>query len=517
MFRFSALSVVLGATLVSSCSSNDLEIDSNNVSTLLLSSFDEGIRYQGRWLKETAQPPKAGWAGSIIETMFSGSSVILDIDPGSSYEYYRVTLNGVPQGEAFRIEPGRSQIKILDNLSSSDVHHLQVFKETNYGGVSSFYGFTIEEGQVHPLPDLPNNKIAFFGDSNMDGTSLYSEKDSGESGAYYAYPAMVGRMLNAQVRIQANGGATLTNNGNNNVANFLSGYEKNESSDNFTTDFIPNVIVINAGANDIYQISSSNKESTMKARYKAVVDKARDIYGNVPHIVLYNGYGWDKDEPANYTKDLEHELGDSNLSVLHYPWTWEQWHGSMVEHGGQARIITDHILSLNLGFEQVKEADVFNGFGEDGNVANGSFEYVAPGEYNAFGWRYVDDGVVRIESENAYDGSFHIRLIENSQVHQGIDATGDFVSGGAEDDIAYQVTAYIKSDNSGQIELSADFEQQDLYKRANKQSQQFMASQDWQLMSASFTAPKGSWKTYFSLKSINGTVEVDAVNVEIIE
>ena len=112
---------------------------------------------------------------------------------------------------------------------------------------------------------------------------------------------------------------------------------------------------------------------------------------------VYDAYGWDPNEPANYMREAVREVG-GNLSGLLYPWSWEQWHGSMVEHGGQARILADHIASLGLGFSIRQSCDVFDGFGRAFNVANGSFEDIARGGFGAFGWRYFDDGVERIRN-----------------------------------------------------------------------------------------------------------------------
>jgi lysophospholipase L1-like esterase len=482
------------------------------------------LRYTGRWNFDNPAQPWVAWQGSTIEIQFTGaSSITADINPGNSHEYFRVVVDGVAADTVIRLEPGRTSVTLATGLSTHQSHRVTLMKETFYGTNTIFYGFDLPNGTMQSLPPRPALRIEFFGDSNMDGTSLYSEKDqagndplSAESGSYYAFPATVTRMLGAEMNLQAVGGATLTGAGDNTVQNFIFSQDWYNQDPNYRSHFNPHVIVVNAGANDAGTLKGKRKTQKMKDRYKAVVSDLRSVYGEQPHIVLHNGYGWDLEEPANYTHELINEIG-GNLSVLLYPWMWEQWHGSMVEHAGQARLLADHIASLGLGFSVQQPAEVFDGFGRNVDVANGSFEQVANTGFAAFGWRYVDDGVTRIcNAAQAAHGNCYIRLLAGQQVHQGTDATGDFEPGGTDGNQGYVVRAMIRSTNGGanaSAQISADYEGQALYNRANKQSQNFSVTGQWQDYTAYFTAPNGSWKTYISLKSNQGSIEFDNVRM----
>ena len=472
------------------------------------------LRYTGRWIMDNPQAPQIGWQGSTVEIKIIGTAVSVELDAGSENEQFRVVIDGIPAEQTIKVVPGRSWYVLAKNLNYGS-HHIALMKETFYGSLSTFYGFDIYGGELEEQATLPAFKIDFFGDSNMDGTSLYSEKDSGDSGTYYAYPAVTARMLNAQFRSQSNGGATLTENGYNNVLDFIGSKDKFNSDLNYRDDYFPQVIVVNAGANDIYKIQSENLQAAVKSRFIKVHNRLREVYGNGPHIVFYNAYGWDLNEPANYNKALEIEL-EGNISVLHYPWMWEQWHGSMIEHAGQARLLTQHIASLGLGFTIVKQAEVFDGFGHNFDVANGSFEFSAKSNFPAFGWRYAGEGVERIYSpEKAVDGQYFLRLSQGQQVHQGTDASGDFQSGGLTEVQHYVLKAMIRSqDENGVALLMADFEEQALYKRANGQQEVIEVTQQWQEYEVTFSAPVGSWKTYISLKAQNGTIDFDNVRMK---
>ncbi|SET34050.1 GDSL-type esterase/lipase family protein [Thalassotalea agarivorans] len=479
------------------------------------------IRYTGRWNFDNPARPWVGWQGSTMTVKFTGSSLTLDLDTGDTYDYFQVIVDGVPQNAPIRINKGRKQVQIVSGLSTTEPHTVTFMKETFYGSNLTIYGLTIPNGQLHSLPARPNMRISFFGDSNMDGTSLYSEKDqvgnetlSKESGTYYGYPATVTRMLGAEMNLQAIGGATLTGNGDNTVANFIFSEDYYTQNSNYRDGFNPHVIVVNAGANDISSVKGKRKTNKMKNRFKQVVNSLRQVYGNSTHIVLHNGYGWDSEEPANYTHALAAEIG-GNISAVHYPWMWEQWHGSMVEQAGQARLLAQHIANLNIGFNIVQDAEVFDGFGRNFNVANGSFEEQAKNGFNAFGWRYVADGVERIRNANqAADGEYYIALDAGEEVHQGTDATGDFERGATSGNQTYVVRAMIRAKNgNGTATISADYEGQGLYNRGDKETEVFAVEGQWKEYVATFTAPNGTWKTYISLGSNSGTVEFDNVRM----
>ena len=64
---------------------------------------------------------------------------------------------------------------------------MELFKET-FNGKTLFYGLEVEGVGLLPLPERPALRIAFFGDSNMDGSSNYSEKNNGDNSCGCEYP-----------------------------------------------------------------------------------------------------------------------------------------------------------------------------------------------------------------------------------------------------------------------------------------------------------------------------------------
>ncbi|WNC67731.1 PKD domain-containing protein [Thalassotalea nanhaiensis] len=484
------------------------------------------LQYTGRWNFDNPSTPKVTWHGSKLVFSFNGTSASVDIDAGTRSPYgtqwkeqYRVIIDGVASPNRIEMEPGRATYTLANNLPLGD-HTIELFKETTYSykSASTIYGVIIDGSLLTP-PARPALRIEFLGDSNMDGTSNYSEQDNGDSGGYYAYPAMVSRMLNAEMNLQAVGGATLDKagqGGDNDVRSFIFSENYIDQDLNYRSGFDPHVIVVNAGANDV-----GAGKVEIKNRYKDVIADLRTVYGDSPHIVLMNAYGWNLNEPANYSHEVVDEVG-GNLSVMLFPWMWEQYHGSMWDHSGQAHMLAEHIASLNAAWSIQNSNDIANAFTDDGNVANGSFEDVAP--FGSYGWRYYDDpGVERVyDPSGAADGNYYLRLTADSQpraVHQATDATGDLLRGATQGGETYTLTAQIRGTAAGaQAKVETHFQGQELWTHKTEdgspydyQITTFDVTTQWQQYTHTFTADAGVWQLFNYLVASQGSVEFDDV------
>lgn len=470
-----------------------------------VSPSDPNIQYHGRWNFDNPDRPWVYWPGASIIARVEGTGISIELEAESGTEQYRVIVDGIARAERLYVT-GRENKIIADGLAPG-IHTIQVMKETYYGGKTFFHGLSITgKGLVEP-PQRPSLRIAFFGDSNTDGSSNYSEKNTGDMGTYYAFPAMVSRMLEAEMNLQAVGGAKLADNGDNSVQSFIFSEDFFNQDSTYRSGFEPHIIVLNAGANDV-----GAGKATIKERYKAVLADLRKVYGESPHIVLFNAYGWDINEPALYIQEVVDEVG-GNLSALQYPWLWERWHGCQWDHSGEAHMLVEHLTALNSQWMQRVPNDIINGFGQPFDVANGSFEHQAP--FGGFGWRYSEDGVERLHHPGgAAHGDYYIRLEEGEEVHQPIDATGDMLPGGTINDQQYHIRAMIRGANAGAAaQIDADFEGQQIYNRHSRISHSISVDTTWQEYSTSFTAPNGSWKAFIILRSGAGTVEYDHIRV----
>jgi hypothetical protein len=465
---------------------------------------DPAIRYTGRWNFEDPSSPWVGWQGSSIIVKFDGTGIHAEMG-GTNNEQFRVIIDGVPETGS-RFFSSNRKIHVIAEGLTDGIHTMELLKETFHGS-TFFYGLKVEGTGLLPLPNRPALRIEYFGDSNMAGSSNYSEKNEGVMGTYYAFPAMVTRMLGAEMNNQSVSGAQLYGTGDNCVGSFIFSEDFYHQDPDYRSGFDPHIIVVNAGANDIWDSSKAQ----IKQKYKRVVADLRSVYGETPKIILMNGYGWDISEPANYSQEVVDELGDPNLSVCLFPWLWEQWHGSQWDHSGQSYLLLDHIYELNPEWKQVNPGDIIDGFGRNWDFANGSFEHAAP--FGAFGWRYSEDGVERIHDPGqAADGAYYIRLEEGEEVHQPTDATGDFLPGATKGGETYYITARIRGTADGaKAQIVTDFQGQQIWTRSNPQTTTFDVTGDWATYTASSIASAGTWTLFTSLKSARGVVEFDSV------
>jgi lysophospholipase L1-like esterase len=475
-----------------------------------ISPTNPNIQYSGRWNFDNPNRPWVAWQGSTITVKFNGTYLKADFNPGSGTEQYRVILNGVAAEDRIFASAGRAEYTLVSGLPEGE-HTVTLFRETFYNSNMVFFGLETDGYVLTPDPKPPL-KIAFFGDSNMDGTSNYSEKDSGDMGTYYAYPAMLSRMLNAEMHLQAFSGATLGGNGSNTVASFIYSQDWYNQDANYRSGFDPDIIVVNAGANDV-----GRSQTQIENRYRTVVSELRNVYGNEPHIVLMNAYGWNPNEPANYSSLLVDEIG-GNLSYLYFPWLFEQFHGSQWEHAGQVQRLADHLESINPAWARVNPGDIVDGFGRNGDVANGSFENTAP--FGSFGWRYFDDGLERINnSAQAADGDWYVRLSQGEEIHQANDATGDFKPGATEGGETYTITAKIRAvGGNAKVKFSTHFQGQEIYTHDDdpslfQESTQVVSNTSWQDYSHTASANSGAWAVYQYIIAQSGTIEVDDVRM----
>ena len=261
---------------------------------------------------------------------------------------------------------------------------------------------------------------------------------------------------------------------------------------------------MNLGANDIYGAT----EMMVRRRYVEMLDLLRAAHP-AAHIVVFNGWGWDFDEPADYTEEVVESYGDSNVSVATFPWVFEQWHGCETDHAGMARYLIEHIES-ELSWE-ADTPDVMDGFGSGGDVANGGFESVAP--FGGYGWRYyTDDGVERVEdSSEAHEGEFFLRLSDRASVHQ---------PNPAQDGEVVTVSLWLKgAGEDDTVDVTIDFRNQEMWTDPiESETTTVELTTEWAEHTITATAPEGARRPVFHTRltleaSRSATVDVDSISM----
>ena len=458
----------------------------------------EHVLYTGRWDRSDVLQPWAHWKGSSITVRFEGTSLAATFSAGSN-DYLRVIIDDDAAGSIKIPASSSAATHTLATGLADTEHSVEIIKETDVGRWT-FYGFEVDDGKslVEP-PARPARKITFYGDSNLAGYSLESEQnENGQHlrGSYYGYAGIVARMFDAEYENISRSGATIRN--LNGFYDRVDYWNQNPQWD--FADFQADLVVANIGANDV-----GRPKKRIKSQYHDLLDNLRLAYPNA-HIMLYNAWGWDYDEPANYIHEVIAERGDPNMSSATFPWIFEQWHGCEYDHAGMAQVLAAHVETV-LGWTP-GPSDVMSGLGMNGDVANGSFEESAP--FGGYGWRYyTDTGVSRVEDTTAQDGAHYLRLENGAASHQPFPASGGDTM---------TVIAWMRAANDNeQIEITLDSRDQEMWTTPLQvDSKVYNLSTDWQPYSLTSTAATGTPRPVFHGRvtftaGVGATVDIDNV------
>jgi hypothetical protein len=455
------------------------------------------LRYTGRWDTTNSTLPSVGWQGAQIAFAFQGTSVTARLRTTSSIDYLLVSIDGIVQPERLRISADDAPIVIADGLANAS-HRIQIIKETAQGGDMQFGGLTIAGTIVAEDAPPPRRHIVFYGDSNLAGESLLHEENNGDitsMGCHHTYAGITARMCDASYENVSYGGATIGS-----IHSIYSQMSQQNPAPWDVQRTPADAVVIDLGSNDV-----DKGEQAIRAAYHAFLDDIRKTYPHA-HIVLYNSYGWSFAEPANYSAAVVAERNDAQMSAATFPWFFEQWHGCEYDHAGMATILAQH-LAKTLGWDS-QPADVMNGYGQNGNVANGSFAESAP--FGGFGWRYANkSGVTRITAEAGFDGNHFVRLAAGARIHQPNPATNEST---------ITMTVAARSADGGSLETTIDFRNQEMYSAPlSTESQTHALTAEWQTYTMTVRAPVQTttpvFHTRLTFGASGGTVDVDAVQM----
>jgi hypothetical protein len=338
---------------------------------VVIAPTDPNIQYMGRWDFSTPSLPTIAWQGGAITVNFSGTEIkaTLDADDTANHwEVFRVVIDDdYSTTYTFSAGPTPTQYTLASGLSAG-VHKLVLMKETYWWYSSVFHGLEVTGAGLVAPPALPALKFECFGDSNAAGDNIASEDNSSGTGQYFTFPFIAARAFDAQMHNQSTSGETIS--GSHGRFDRY-GWWPSDPAWDFGL-YTPDVVIVNLGANDVDSLT----QEQMIADHNDYLDDLRLKYPDA-HVTLMNGEGWHFNEPANYIASLIAARGDPNMSSIVFPWVFGQWHGTENEQAGMARYLVEHLEDV-LAITAPNPIDVMDGFGVDGDVANGGFEEVSP-------------------------------------------------------------------------------------------------------------------------------------------
>ncbi len=471
----------------------------------------QSIHYSGRWDLSDSSKPWCAWQGSSFAVSFSGQAILATIQL-DHVEYIRVIVDGDHfNSRRLKLKSETHDYVLAENLQPGS-HSVEVVKETYSGrGRLTLHALRVADGELIPIPRRkPRLRIQFYGDSNLAGHSLGHEKDKGggvHTGCHFTFAGIAARMLDAEYQNISVGGARILGRPNS-VMSFFDRMEYSQKSAPWQFDRFPaDVCVLNIGANNV---GRSTPEEISKD-YLSLLRRLRKVHPS-SHIVVMNGYGWDRAEPANYTEEVVEEFDDRNVSRLAFPWLFNEWHGCEYDHAGMAVVLAEHLATINPAWKAVRAPDVMSGFGRDGDVANGSFESVAP--FGGYGWRYFEDGADRVHSpRESPSGEWYLRLPEGCQVHQPNPAVKSRT---------YTYRLKLRSPNPGTAKIRIEFRGQHFRSEIKDAAREFVfeLQPEWKEYTVKVDSPPGTgdrsrdvWQIIVRIIAESGTVECDDVRL----
>lgn len=248
---------------------------------------DPAIRYVGRFDFADEAAPRMAFPASAVETTFEGDAVDLRLResaPGTSTtstEYYEVRIDDEPP---IKLEacPAQEIYPLARDLGSGS-HRVRVSKRTEASvGAAAFLGFRVRDDTELNLPEAPERRMEFVGDSITCGygnevstTDPDSYKfTSANENALFAYGAVTARALGADyVAVAASGRGMVRNYSGGGGLYAPEFYELTSSEASGVawdhSNYSPDVIVVNLGTND-FSIGLSEEEVTaMREEYRA--------------------------------------------------------------------------------------------------------------------------------------------------------------------------------------------------------------------------------------------------------
>ena len=414
---------------------------------VVIAPADPNIQYMGRWNFSNPSLPTIAWQGGAITVNFSGTEIkaTLDADDTENHsEVFRVVIDD-DYSTTYTFSAGATptQYTLASGLPNG-VHKMVLMKETYWWYNSVFHGLEVTGSGLVAPPALPALRFECFGDSNAAGDNIASEDNTSGTGQYFTFPFIAARAFNAQMHNQSTSGETIS--GSHGRFDRY-GWWPGDPAWDFNL-YTPDVVIVNLGANDVDSLTKAQ----MVVAHNNFLDDLRLKYPDA-HITLMNAYGWHFDEPANYIAGLIAARNDPDMSSVVFPWVFGQWHGTENEQAGMARDLVEHLEGV-LGISAPNPIGIMDGFGVDGDVANGSFEEVSP--FGGYAWRYfLDAGVDRIEdTAGAKEGDYYLSLSNRAESFQTNPAhSGD----------TFTVTAWMRGNNNGdEVEMTIDFRDQSM-------------------------------------------------------
>lgn len=310
----------------------------------LMTPDDPALEYMGRIDFDDPAGPLFIWVGSNVTTRFRGTcvSVILRNIKFHEPTHFGAVVDGVFRKIFFEDSSEDELYTLAEGLEDTE-HTLRLVKTMAAHEYFVFGGFVFDENAEVTRPDHKYDlNIEVYGDSVSAGEvveALYYEGQCDPAdhlnkfdNPYYAYPFMLGRMLNARVHDIAQGGIALLDGtgffgGDDDLTGMVSCYDKVGYAPWFErkqwdfSKFTPDYVIIAVGQNDHKPDPEAIKRPDHRRLWKdKYIGMLRDLMGKYPNAkflltltVLGHDPTWD-----DAVREVADEVDDSRVRYFRF-------------------------------------------------------------------------------------------------------------------------------------------------------------------------------------------------------
>ena len=311
---------------------------------------DKNLSYMGRIDFSKQESFRFIYAGSSVTVRFKGTSaaVILQNFMMSSNE---MSIGALVDGKLQKCifdngwDNHEKQTVILAEGLDDTEHTVTMFKRQAAYHRFEFFGFELSEGaEVLPFEKHYDLKLEVFGDSVSAGEVVEAVDFTGScdpedhhgqyDNAYYAFPMITARNLNAEIHNNAQGGIAVFDGtgyfhmpdaiGVETTWDKLSYYPEGPYSDWDFSRFTPDVVIMAVGQNDPHcegqpdrDISDPEYRAKWKGKYKEITLNLMEKYPDAHFVflltVLMHSDDWDK-----AVKEAADELSSERVHYLEF-------------------------------------------------------------------------------------------------------------------------------------------------------------------------------------------------------
>jgi len=322
-----------------------------------ISAADTKFSYIGRFDFSKVKQPAFMYSGSAIKTVFSGTSVEMEMKDDSLRNFFTIIIDD----SVFKLKTDKpAGIYLLAKNLANKKHTLQIIRRTEWhGGDNHFVGLYLDETGSLFKPAISKRSIEFIGDSytcgyGNEGASKEEHFTYETENNYLSYGAITARALQAEyIGICRSGIGIYQGYGGNPKFAMPDFYDELTNANKMGWNFAvhqPGMVVIDLSGNDFSAAVDSVKFTT------AYLNFLKRVRKNYPHSTIVcaagpSGGGEQFSIQKNYVQAVVNAFTKDDKAVYYFAFSPFQmngsdWHPNVAEHKNMAAELIPFLKTL---------------------------------------------------------------------------------------------------------------------------------------------------------------------------